>query len=186
MPAGETRAIWVELFVPTSATPGTYHGRVRVTADGHRATTIPLELLVHRFALPKSASLPVTFGFSAGAVAKAHPGLSAAATRRLVEQYEVALLRHRISAQGGTMEPAPWTAANGRVTIDWAPYDAEVGPFLDGTADRGGPAEGARWTAFDFRVPQKLQGAERADYAQKLGGAPARPRLARSRLRLHL
>jgi hypothetical protein len=168
VPAGETRAVWVELFVPPAATPGIYRGSVRITADGRAAATIPIELVVHHFTLPKSSSLPVTFGFSAGAVAKAHPGLSAAATAQLVEDYEVALLRHRISAHGGTMEPAPWKTVGGKLVVDWAPYDAEVAPFLDGKVDRGGPAEGARWTAFDFRAPQKLQGAERAEYARQL------------------
>ena len=168
VPAGETRAIWVELFVPEAATPGAYRGSVRITADGRVAATIPIELQVHRFALPRSASLPVTFGFSAGAVARAHPGLSAEATRKLVEAYQVSLLRHRISAHGGTMEPAPWRSDHGTLTIDWAGYDAEVGPFLDGKVDGGGPAEGARWTAFDLRVPQKLQGTERHAYAQQL------------------
>jgi hypothetical protein len=168
VPAGEARAIWVELFVPTTATPGSYRGSVRVTANGRAATTIPIALTVHKFTLPKTSSLPVTFGFAANAVAKAHPGLSPAATERLVEDYEVSLLRHRISVHAGTMEPAPWKSSGAGLGIDWKPYDAEVGPFLDGTADRGGPAEGARWTAFDFRVPQKLQGAERAEYEKKL------------------
>lgn len=168
VPAGEARAIWVELFVPLTAKPGAYRGSVRVTANGRAPATIPIALVVHKFALPRTSSLPVTFGFSAAAVAKAHPGLTPAALARLVDDYEVSLLRHRISAHGGTDEPAPWKTAGGKLVIDWAPYDAEVGPFLDGKADRGGPAEGARWTAFDFRVPQKLQGAERADYARQL------------------
>jgi hypothetical protein len=168
VPAGQARAIWVELFVPTSATPGVYHGSVRVTAEGRAPATVPVELLVHKFALPKTSSLPVTFGFAAKAVAALHPGLSDAATAKLVQAYEVSLLRHRISAHGGSFAPAPWQEAGGKVTIDWKPYDAEVGPFLDGTADRGGPADGARWTAFDFRMPEKLQGPARADYAQKL------------------
>jgi hypothetical protein len=168
VPAGEARAIWVEVYVPPSATPGVYRGGVRVLADGRAPATTPIELTVHKFALPRTASLPVTFGFNAGAVAKAHPGLSPEATRALVEAYEVSLLRHRISAHGGWNDPAPWKSAGGKLTIDWSGYDAEVGPFLDGTVDRGGPAEGARWTAFDFRVPQKLQGAERADYVRQL------------------
>lgn len=168
VPAGETRAIWVELFVPASATPGAYRGAVRVSAEGRAPATLPVELVVHKFALPKSSSLPVTFGFAAEAVAKAHPGLSPAANARLVEEYEVALLRHRISAHGGTNEPAPWRTVGGKLVIDWKPYDAEVAPFLDGTADPGGPADGARWTALDFRVPAKLHGAERAEYARQL------------------
>ena len=169
VPAGEARAVWVELFVPTTATPGVYRGSVRVTATGRAATTIPVELVVHKFALPKTSSLPVTFGFAANALPKMHPGLSPEASARLVHDYEVALLRHRISAHGGTFDPPAWTSTGGGgVRVDFAAYDAEVGPFLDGTADRGGPADGARWSAFDFRMPQKLHGPERADYAKKL------------------
>ena len=168
VPAGETRAVWVELFVPATATPGAYRGSVRVTAKGRAATSIPVTLFVHNFTLPKTSSLPVTFGFAANALGKLHPGLSPEAAARLVHDYEVALLRHRISAHGGTFDPAPWKTTGGGVRVDFQPYDAEVGPFLDGTADRGGPADGARWSAFDFRMPQKLHGPERADYARKL------------------
>ena len=118
VPAGQARAIWVELFVPETAAPGNYRGGVRVSAEGRAATTIPIALSVHKFALPKTSSLPVTFGFAANAVARAHPGLSAAALARLVEDYEVSLLRHRISVHGGSFEPAPWQASGGKLAIE--------------------------------------------------------------------
>ncbi|MDB4965188.1 MAG: hypothetical protein JWN44_877 [Myxococcales bacterium] len=167
VPAGEARAVWVAIFVPESTVPGSYRGTVRVSAEGRAPTTIPIELTVHQFALPKTSSLPVTFGFAARAVDKAHPGLSGEAARLLVERYEVAALRHRVSLHGGSMDPAPWKSVGGKLQIDWSPYDAEVGPFLDGKVDRGGPAEGARWTALDLRVPYKLAGAERDEYVRQ-------------------
>jgi len=46
------------------------------------------------------------------------------------------------------------------MTIDWKPYDAEVGPFMDGVG-------GARWTAIDLRIPAKLHGAERDEYIRQ-------------------
>lgn len=168
VPAGEVRAIWAELWVPRAAAPGVYRGTVRVTARGRAAATVPVELTVHRFALPATSSLPVTFGFAANAVAKAHPGLSAAARAQLVKWYELAALRHRISVHGGTFAPAPWRTVGGKLVVDFRPYDAEVGPFMDGGADPGGPADGARWSALDLRVPAKLAGAERAAYVQQL------------------
>lgn len=168
VPAGETRAIWVELFVPESAAPGRYRGQVRVSAAGQADATIAVELEVHRFALPRTSSLPVTFGFSAGAIARAHPGLSPEATAALVRRYEVAALRHRISLHGGSFEPPPWRSVAGKLVVDFSAYDAEVGPFLDGTADRGGPADGARWSAVDLRVPQKLAGPERDEYVRQM------------------
>ena len=44
--------------------------------------------------------------------------------------------------------------------IDWTGYDAEVGPFLDGTAIPGG----ARWTAVELREPGGLSRAQRRSY----------------------
>jgi glycosyl hydrolase family 123 len=166
--AGEARAIWVEVFVPESAAPGRYQGTVRVSAAGSATETIPIDLVVHAFALPKSSSLPVTFGFSAGAIARAHPGLSPAATQALVTRYQIAALRHRVSLHGGSFEPPTWRNVDGKPVLDFAAYDAEVGPFLDGSADRGGPADGARWSAVDLRVPHTLDGAARDEYVRAM------------------
>src|SRR2546428_132735 len=85
-----------------AAAPGKYRGSVRLFADGRAPATIPIELTVHAFALPRTSSLPVTFGFAARAVDKAHAGLAPAAARALVERYQVAALRHRVSLHGGT------------------------------------------------------------------------------------
>jgi hypothetical protein len=168
VPAGQTRAIWVELFVPPSTPPGIYRGAVTVRGSGLGAVAVPVELTVHRFTLPRSSSLPVTFGLNGPALARAHH-LADGEEARLVARYALAALRHRISVHGGTMDPAPWTvAADGSVQVDFAPYDAEVGPFLDGKADPGGPAEGARWSAVDLRVPARLDGAARASYLRAM------------------
>jgi hypothetical protein len=150
VPAGEWRAIWVDVFVPADARPGMHRGQVRVETEG-LSQAVPIELEVHGFALPATSSLPVTFGISGNAV-------------KDLQKYSLAALRHRISLHGGSMEPAP--LSHGRV--DFRAYDAEVGPFLDGTADRGGPAEGARWTAIDLRVPYRLEGEARADYLRQV------------------
>ncbi|HZS37100.1 MAG TPA: glycoside hydrolase domain-containing protein [Polyangia bacterium] len=168
VPAGETRAIWVELFVPPGTPPGVYRGAVTVAADRGEAR-VPVELTVHGFTLPATSSLPVTFGFASNALPRAHGPLDDAQLAALARRYALAALRHRVSLHGGTMEPPPWTiAADGRVTIDFRAYDAEVGPFLDGTADRGGPSDGARWTAIDLRVPERLDGAARDRYVAQM------------------
>jgi hypothetical protein len=150
VPAGEARAIWVDIWVPRQATAGVHRGKVRVEAAGWSAE-VPVEVRVHDFALPATSSLPVTFGITGNAV----PDL---------RSYSLLALRHRISLHGGSMEPAPMVAGQ----VDFRAYDAEVGPFLDGTADSGGPADGARWTAVDLRVPYRLAGAAREDYVRQL------------------
>jgi hypothetical protein len=129
---------------------------------------VPIALVVHPFTLPATSSLPVTFGFAARAVAKEHPGLTPAAEARLIERYEVAALRDRISLHGGLMDPPNYVLRDGQPILDFAAYDAEVGPFLDGKADAGGPAAGARWTAIDMRVPYKIEGELRARYVRAM------------------
>jgi hypothetical protein len=150
VPAGEARAIWVEVFVPRDAPAGLQVGRVELLAQGWSAT-VPVELRVRDFSLPPSSSLPVTFGITGNAV---HD----------LRRYSLAALRHRISLHGGSMEPAAMVGG----AVDFRAYDAEVGPFLDGKADPGGPAEGARWTAIDLRVPARLSGPAREQYVRQV------------------
>jgi hypothetical protein len=162
VPRGESRAIWVELYVPEATAPGRYQGTVTVEGDGLAPVSVPVELTVHRFTIPATSSLPVTFGMNARALPFAHPGKDGARLQRL---YTIAALRHRVSLHGLSFEPAPWTARpDGTVAVDFAPYDAEVGPFLDGTAD---PSR-ARWSAFDLRIPQKLDGRARESYVRQM------------------
>jgi hypothetical protein len=166
VPPHESRSIWVELFVPEAAAAGVHRGQITIAADGQPNVAVPIELTVHAFALPKSSSLPVTYGHSLGAIAKGHPG--AGDVKALMARYGVAALRHRISLHGGTMDAPDYRIAGGKMILDFAAYDAEVGPFLDGNADRGGPADGARWTALEVRIPQKLDGKVRADYTRAM------------------
>jgi hypothetical protein len=168
IPRGETRAIWVELFVPETATPGLYKGRVRVTL-GPYAESVPIELVVHRFAIPKTSSLPVTFGFIGNTLDRVHGRLSSIETKQLAYWYGVAALRHRISLHGGSFEPPDFKLGpEGKLVLDFSSYDAEVGPFLDGVADRGGPAFGARWSAIDLRVAWRLTGPLFDEYTRAM------------------
>jgi hypothetical protein len=154
VPAGEQRAIWVDLFVPHGAAAGTYHGDVRLRSRD-ASFRVPVTLTVHRFELPRTSSLAVTWGISASSIARAHHREDPA----LLHRYALAALRDRVSLFGGTFDPP---------LDDFRAYDAEVGPFLDGKADPGGPADGARWTAVDVRLPDKLTGPARHAYLRRL------------------
>jgi hypothetical protein len=162
VPPREARAIWAELWVPRTAAPGRYRGLITVRARGLERR-LPVELEVHRFVLPATASLPVSFGITGNALAPAHHR-SAADGPRLLHLYALSALRHRISLHGGSLEPPPLVGDQ----VEFAEYDAEVAPFLDGTADKGGPAEGARWTAVDLRLPARLADAAREGYLHQV------------------
>jgi hypothetical protein len=155
VPAGEQRAIWVDVWVPHGTAKGTYRGGVRVAWTGGEAR-VPVEMTVRRFELPRTSSIAVTFGISAPALKRGH-GVDDPA---LLRRYGVAALRDRISLHGGTFEPP----LDGR----FHEYDAEVGPFLDGKADPGGPADGARWSAVDVRLPGKLTGHAKSQYLRAM------------------
>ncbi|MGC4115400.1 MAG: DUF4091 domain-containing protein [Myxococcales bacterium] len=135
-----------------AAIPGRYEGDVVVRAEGRRPVVIPVRLTVRHFALPATSSLPNSFGFSGIAAAAGH-GLPADSTNvlELTRLYATAALRHRVSLHGMSME-APRIVSTDPPKIDFSAWDAEVGPFLDGTA----LPNGARFTSIDVRVPHKV------------------------------
>ncbi|HEX8907811.1 MAG TPA: glycoside hydrolase domain-containing protein [Anaeromyxobacteraceae bacterium] len=123
VPAGESRAVWVELHVPADAKAGAYTGGVTVhAADGD--TQIPVALTVWDFALPSTSSLKTAFAMTYGGVAKAH-GVSGEALTELRQKYAQLALDHRFSIS------SIWDDGQ---QGDWSHFDNAYGPFLDGTA----------------------------------------------------
>jgi len=152
--------IWVEVYVPPSTRPGTYRGNATVWINEKRDVTLPVTLDVWNFALPSTSSLPNSFGFNGHGALRQHAGkyTTDGDVRRLTYLYTKAALWHRLSLHGGSMIP-PLVEFNGRnVDIDWKDYDAEVGPFLDGTAlTRSEPLSGAKATSIDLRKSMAAQ-----------------------------
>ncbi len=60
-PQGDRITAWLDVFVPRDATPGTYHGSVRVSASNRPGTVVPVEVRVFDFQLPSTSSLPSMF-----------------------------------------------------------------------------------------------------------------------------
>lgn len=143
VPAGEARAIWVDLFVPPGARPGPYRGTVEVLSGGAALSTIEVRLQVRSFTLPSTATLESSFGFSVDVACRAHLGKrfcdDDAEAAPLVRLYTRAALLHRVTL----MSPYYTMPQDGG---GWARFDETAGPFLagDGTA----PLVGARLTTF--------------------------------------
>lgn len=151
--------LYAEYCVPTSAKPGTFSGTVRVKSDGRADAVIPVKLEVQPFAIPATSSLPNTFGISIYSVAKGH-GIDAATdeARSLLGEYAKSALSHRISLHGMGIDPLPVRfGKDGNAEIDFRQYDAEVGPFLSGTA----LPSGAKWTTAEVRDAPKLDSDEK-------------------------
>ena len=149
---GRNQPLWIEIFVPPNTVPGTYSGRAIVTSPGLPEITVPITLRVWNFSLPSSSTLKSSFGLSGITALKQHRGRYTTDNDldSITYQYAKAALWHRVSIHGGAMAAPPFSA-NGR--IDWARYDREVGPFLDGTVfAENEPLFGARASSVDLRT----------------------------------
>jgi len=59
--AGEVQPVWLSVRVPGDAKPGLYRGRVTVRAGGRLKRSLPIELRVWDFAIPKQQHLETCF-----------------------------------------------------------------------------------------------------------------------------
>jgi hypothetical protein len=157
---GRNQPVWVELYVPPSTAPGTYRGTVAVSIQSKQAVSIPVTLEVWNFALPSTSSLRNSFGFNGTTALRQHLGsyTSDEDLYRFTFIYRKAALQHRLTLHGGAMNPPRIHSFGDRPNIDWKDYDAEVGPFLDGTAIRSNePLAGAKATTIDLPQNETLQ-----------------------------
>jgi hypothetical protein len=154
VPARKLQAIFVETCLERGKGPIRRTGSVKLTWAGG-ATEVPVELRARGFDLPATPDLVTTFGFSGYAAARGH-GRSSEAAGELTRAYDLVALRRGITLMGGTQDAPPFDGAR----VDWRRYDAEVSPFLDGTA----LPSGARWTSVELREPGKLTREARRTY----------------------
>ena len=158
--------VWIEIFVPSTTAPGEYTGTVSVLRHHVAEFTVPIRLTVWAFVLPSTSTLKSSFGLNGTTILKQHLGhyTSDEDLYRLTRLYEKAALLHRVSVHGGSQAPPKHRYAGGRMLIDWDPYDAEVGPFLDGTALDAGPLRGAKATSVELRGLATFDPPEQAAY----------------------
>ncbi|WP_248353912.1 DUF4091 domain-containing protein [Anaeromyxobacter oryzae] len=136
VPAGESRAVWVEVLVPPDATPGDYSGTVNVTWDGG-SKAVPVTLTVWPFTLPSTASLKTAFGFTWGALNVADGVSSSDDVAALRAIYDRFALDHRL-----TLSHIDDGAGD-----DMTHFASYYGPSIDGTAATRLP--GAKMTAVE-------------------------------------
>jgi hypothetical protein len=165
--AGRNQPLWIELYVPLDAPPGLYCGALRVTLEERAPLAVPWCVDVWPFALPSTASLRSSYGFSGPAALRRHRGGSGGEREllELTELYTRAALRHRLSLHGGSFRAPPATFEGAAATVDWRDYDAEVAAALDGRLF--GPAAelpGARATSIDARLPPGLDERQKILY----------------------
>lgn len=160
VPAGENRAIWVDVHVPAGTPAGTYKGTVEVTAAGGFTQSLPVELEVYPFELSSTPSYASSYGLSWNATCKQHFGeVWCNGNEEQYDQlrvlYGMAGLDNRMTFSAVVGATVPGSGGN----LDWTRYDKTYGPLLDGTANTR--LKGAQLTSIE--VWQKNPQA--ADYA---------------------
>jgi hypothetical protein len=135
----ESRAIWVEVFVPKTAAPGVYTGSVTVS-HSRGQVAVPVELTVWNFELPSTSSLRSAFGLSGPNLPAGHnfTGDDTATFATMRQRYGRFALDHRISLPFHD----DW------VFNDLNHFDRYYGPLVDGTAPTR--LQGARLTAIQY------------------------------------
>lgn len=166
MPAASTSErpliVYAEVCVPESTSPGTFTGKLVVSAEGHPAVSVPVTLEVEPFTLPATSSLRSSFGISMYTVARGH-GLSGDSPEALalLREYVNLMLAHRLSAHGMSLEPPAVRRDGAALRFDFSAFDREVAPLMEGTA----LPSGARFTSMDIREHSRLHtDAERVLY----------------------
>jgi len=125
--AGNTQPVWLTFFVPKDAPPGLYRGSVTVKASDKRET-LPIELTVWSFSVPKERHFFMTNWFNTGKIAKAH-GVEQWSEEfwRVLEKYFRNMAEHRQNVAW-----VPWNLikiyreADGRLTFDFSRFDRYV------------------------------------------------------------
>ncbi len=139
--AGESHAIWVEVFVPPGTPAGQYQGSVTVSLDGKALQPVTVRLTVWGFTLPSTASAKSAFGMSYGTIQTGFGWTTYDAAR--VEDLRYAFgwfaLDHRISLSH---------IDDGWSFTDVSYFTTKYGPLLSGTS----PARlaGAKMTALEY------------------------------------
>ncbi len=160
--SGRPLVFYAEICVPLSQQAGEYRGNVRLTADQKEPVALDINLKVQSFQIPPTSSLSNTFGLSLLSIARGHQlTADGPEARQLLRRYARALLAHRVSAHGLSMQPPRVSIRGGQPLVDFSGYDQEMAGFFEGKE----LASGAHFTTAEVREsPVALSEEQRSSY----------------------
>jgi hypothetical protein len=163
VPAGEARALWVDVLVPMNAPPGHYKGTVLVEAENGYQWKVRVHLTVVDTVMPSTPSLRTAFLLWPPHVCRAYTGSPDCSTQTLVPLLQ---MFHRLALEHRITLASAFPRLPGQATWDlpdWNTFEALWGPFLDGTAPSRLP--GARMTSWQYLGPATAEGL--ADFQEE-------------------
>jgi hypothetical protein len=160
VPAGESRAIWVDVRVSADVPAGVYTGEVDVDGIGN----VPITLRVHDVAVPATSSLVSAFGMGWDRACVAHEGSydacgGDAGIERYHTMYAAFALDYRV-----TLSSVVYYGPDGD---DWSRFDRVYSPLLDGTAPTWTP--GAKLTSIQLMTEFPATIASWSDHFAAMG-----------------
>ena len=122
------QTIYVDVYVPKTATPGFYEGQVTVSVDGAHPIHVPISLTVYDFELPDRLSFWTELN-------------SYSVPQKHVHEYFRLAHQHRAVFMPWVMRPK--TRGTGRdLILDFTEYDRLAGPLLSGEAFKDNRRQG--------------------------------------------
>lgn len=105
---GQNQSIWVDVYIPKTATPGQYRGNLTVKENGTPVQTIPVQLKVYNFTLPDVPYSKTMLDFDSSNINQrflgstyVNPNSAQAGTAiLLLNRYMMMAHRHRVSLIG--------------------------------------------------------------------------------------
>jgi hypothetical protein len=105
--AGHSQSIWVDIWIPRTATPGLYRGHVTVTQGSAGSATVPVELTVHRFTLPDTPTAKTMVAWGGDEINERYfgqryvgQGMDMNRAKVIQDRHVLLAHRHRISMIG--------------------------------------------------------------------------------------
>ena len=148
VPAGESRAVLVDIHAPDGTAAGVYTGVVHVT--GGVTVDVPVRLTVWDFAIPSTATLRSAFNLAWNGPCVGHGDGSCSnyvSDMKLRARYVQAALDNRMSIH----TPYYTSTVDASGNQNWGDFDTYAGPFLDGTAPTR--LKGAKLTSLAVNGP---------------------------------
>lgn len=100
---GKVQNVWIDIYVPENATAGMYTGQVTVEVHGEVVRTVPVQLEVHDFSLPRNPS--VSSFMYASRIPATRMGVSGAEAVELERNWYQFFRRHHTDLVVGTKAP---------------------------------------------------------------------------------
>ena len=148
VPAGESRAVLVDIHAPQATPAGKYSGVLHVT--GGAVADVPVTLTVWDFAVPSTSTLRSGFGLAWNGPCVGHGDGSCsggASDMALRARYVQAALDNHVSIH----TPYYTATVDASGNQNWGNFDQYAGPFLDGTAPTR--LQGAKLTSLTVNSP---------------------------------